>query len=214
MEFNFKISYRPGKQGENSDVLTRWSQNFPNDIKNLRQQHQFQTLLQDHQLDKDVKKALAVTFFVNTANETINKAIDNKVDKIVDGNEDIINVEKHLDKFSGNEDNSTLIPNISKDNEPNATKAKSLEKLFEKAYKDNEVVKNLINAKERGLQKLPMALIKKGIVLSIGDLKIKNERLYVKNRMYIPENEALQLYLLQQHYNLPIYSHPGYKTMY
>lgn len=89
-----------------------------------------------------------------------------------------------------------------------------MEKLFKKAYEDDKVVKNLINAKERGLQKLSTALIKKGIVLSIGDLKIKNRYLYVKNRIYVPENEALQLHLLQQHHNPPIHDHPGYKAMY
>ena len=44
-EFNFKISYRPGKQGEKPDVLTRRSQDFPKSIEDLRQQYQFQTLL-------------------------------------------------------------------------------------------------------------------------------------------------------------------------
>ena len=36
-EFNFKISYRPGKQGEKPDVLTRRSQDLPKDIEDLRQ---------------------------------------------------------------------------------------------------------------------------------------------------------------------------------
>ena len=55
-KFNFKIIYRPGKQGEKPDVLTQNFQNIFKKVKNLRQQHQFQTLLQDNQLDKDVKK--------------------------------------------------------------------------------------------------------------------------------------------------------------
>ena len=62
-------------------------------------------MLQDHQLNKDVKKALAVTFCVNTANEAIDKAIDKGVDEIVDGNEKnkkIINIKEFSDKFSDN----------------------------------------------------------------------------------------------------------------
>ena len=35
LEFNFKISYRPDKQGEKPDVLTRCSQNLPKGIKDL-----------------------------------------------------------------------------------------------------------------------------------------------------------------------------------
>ena len=81
-------------------------------------------------------------------------------------------------------------------------------------WQDNNIVKDFIDAKACGLRKLPTALIKKDIVLSIGDLKIENKRLYVKNRMYLPENKVLQLHLLQQHHNPLIHEHPGYKTMY
>ena len=91
---------------------------------------------------------------------------------------------------------------------------KSLKKLFKKAYEDDEVVKEIIDAKARGLRKLLTALTKKGIVLSMEDLKIENKQLYMKNRMYVSENEALQLHLLQQHHDSPIHGHPGYKAMY
>ena len=99
MEFNFKITYKPGKQGEKPNVLTRWSQDLSKSIEDLRQQHQFQTLLQSHQLGDDVKKALAVAFCVNITNE----AIDNVIDKTVNGNEEnkeIIDVKEFSDKFS------------------------------------------------------------------------------------------------------------------
>ena len=46
-EFNFKIIYRPGKQKEKPDMLTQKSQDIPREVEDLRQQHQFQTLLQD-----------------------------------------------------------------------------------------------------------------------------------------------------------------------
>ena len=71
-EFNFKITYRPGKQGEKPDTLTRRSQDLPKGLEDSRQQHQFQTLLQEHQLDDDVRKALSVVFCTNTANTSIN----------------------------------------------------------------------------------------------------------------------------------------------
>ena len=73
---------------------------------------------------------------------------------------------------------------------------KPLEELFNKAYKDDKVIKEIIDVKARSLRKLPTALIKKSIVLSIGDLKIKSEQLYMKNRMYVLENKPLQLFLL------------------
>ena len=89
-----------------------------------------------------------------------------------------------------------------------------LEKLFKKAYKNNEVVKEIIDTKTHSLWKLLTALTKKSIVLSMRDLKIKSKQLYVKNRIYVLEYKLLQQFLLQQHHDLPIHGHPGYKAMY
>ena len=53
----------------------------------------------------------------------------------------------------------------------------------------------------------------------MGDLTLRDSdrggktRLYVKGKIYVPENENLRLFLLQQHHDLPTQGHPGYKTM-
>ena len=193
----------------------------------MQQQHQFQTLLQGHQLDEDVKKALAIAFCVNTANKTIDKAIDNTIDEDVNEivnenkeNEKIINVKEFSNKFSeiDNFFSTLLQQNISvpirdKKDEIDET-GKSLEELFDKAYKDNKVVKKIINTKAHGLQKLLTALTKKSIVLLMRDLKTESEQFYMKNGMYIPENKPLQLFLLQQHHDSFIHGHSEYKAMY
>ena len=148
-EFSFKISYRPGKQGKKPDILTHCSQNFLKNIEDLQQQHQFQILLQDHQLDKNIKKALAVTFCVNNA---INKSVNETVD-VNKENKKIINVKKFSDKFS--EINNLfftllqqIISALIRDGEGEIDKTvKLLKELFEKLYKDNKMVKEIINAK-------------------------------------------------------------------
>ena len=157
-------------------------------------------MLQDHQLDKDIKKALTVKFCVNTAiDKGVNENVDrNKKDK------EIIDVKEFFDKFSetNNLFSTSLqqiisVPIRDREDEIDRT-GKLLEELFDKAYKDNEVVKKIIDAKAYGFQKLLTALTKKGIVLSMGDIKIgENSCFYVKNRMYVSENKLLQLFLLQ-----------------
>ena len=53
----------------------------------------------------------------------------------------------------------------------------------------------------------------------MGDLTLKDNgrggstRLYVKGKMYVPGDEKLRLFLLQQHHDPPIQSHPEYKAM-
>ena len=143
----------------------------------------------------------------NEADETIDKAIDKGVNETVDRNEKnkkIINVEEFFDKFSGT-DNLFSTPSQQIISVPIGDRkdeideiGKSLEELFEKGYEDDEMVKEIMDAKAHDLWKLLTALTKKSIILSIGDLKIgENGQLYVKNKMYVPENEILQLYLLQ-----------------
>jgi hypothetical protein len=69
-KFNFKIMYRPGKQGEKPDILTRRSQDLPKGFQDERRQQQFQTLLKYKNLDKDLQKALSAIFGVTTRRGT------------------------------------------------------------------------------------------------------------------------------------------------
>ena len=104
-ELNFKITYRPSKEDEKSDMLTRSSQDRPKRFNDTCQQHQFQTLLKTNQLDDNIKKALAVVFCANKANKA------NKVDEFddVDGvdkvneideieNKDIVDVRDYINQ--------------------------------------------------------------------------------------------------------------------
>ena len=52
----------------------------------MRQQHQFQTLLQNDQLNKNMKKALIVMFYTGNINESLN------------ADKNIIDVNNYLDK--------------------------------------------------------------------------------------------------------------------
>lgn len=58
---------------------------------------------------------------------------------------------------------------------------------------------------------------KQSIKLAMRDLIVEksktNKRLYPKNKMYVPNNKNLQLFLLQQDHNPPIYDHLEFKTM-
>ena len=198
-EFNFKIMYRPGKQGEKPDTLTRRSQDLPKGFEDIREQHQFQTLLQEHQLDDDIRKALAVVFCANTIDD------DN------DNDQDDRSVATEEDATESEEPNAEHTP-VTDVTESSITK--TLEELIEEAYEKDETVQDIIAAKKKELRKLPLNLIKRGIKLAMGDLKLENDKLYVKGRLYVPDHESLQLHLLQKHHEPPLQGHPGYKSMY
>ena len=225
-EFNFKISYRPGKEGEKPDTLTRLAQDRPKRFDDSRQQHQFQTLLKTDQLDDDVKKALAVMFYADKvdADSETDVDVDSEVDVDVDiegeKDEDIVDVRDYINKNL----HQHLNPQHNLEQSFSSTKMaksrikNSLEDLLDKAYQDN-IVNSIIDAKRQGLRKLSANLTKRGIKFAIGDLTLRNSgrggsvRLYIKSRMYVPNDNSLKLFLLQQHHDLPAQGHPGYKTM-
>lgn len=182
-------------------------------------------MLQSHQINEDIKKALMVAFCVTTTNGNgnENEIEPDQIEEIIDVNNYIDNFDQSEDKRPIGQDDYAEESDIGMSNEPqmhedshnsDGDDPESLEKLLEDAYEMDKVVKEIVNAKKSGLWKLPQALVKKGIALSMGDLKIENKRLYIKNRMYVPDNKKLQLYLLQQHHDPPIQGHPGYKAMY
>ena len=94
-EFNFKITYRPGKEAEKPDTLTKLAQDRPKRFDDSRQQHQFQTLLKADQLDNDVKKALAVIFCGNEVDE-VNEVDVVDVDSEVGKDENIVDVRDYM----------------------------------------------------------------------------------------------------------------------
>ena len=129
-KFNFKIMYRPGKQEKKPDVLTQRSQNILKKVEDSQQQYQFQLLLQDNQLNKDIIKALTVIFCAGNTKKKVN------IDK------NIINAEDYLNN------NTTKDNNLATDWESADIKSwnheknieVSMEKLFENMYKNNELV--------------------------------------------------------------------------
>ena len=230
-ELNFKISYRPGKKDEKPDILTRLSQDRPQDVDDSWNQQQFQTFLKPDQLDDNIKKALAVIFCANTT------AVDepnNKVDKV-----DEVDVDSEVDVNSEVEKNKNIVDvrdyinqNLhqyleleqileqgSSSTKMAGSKIKnSLEDLLDRAYQNNEI-KNIIAVKQEGLWRLLADFTKRGIKLAMEDLTLEDNgrggstKLYVKDKMYVPDDEKLRLFLLQQHHDPLIQGHLRYKAM-
>lgn len=69
-EFNFKIMYRPGKQGDKPDALTRRSQDLPKDDSDLRRQNQHQTVLKDHSVDSNLKLIISIPLNCQTVSNS------------------------------------------------------------------------------------------------------------------------------------------------
>ena len=71
----------------------------------------------------------------------------------------------------------------------------------------------IIMTKVDSLRKLPSEILKK-IKLSMGDFRVDKDKLYVKDRLYIPDNNELKICVLRQHHDPPEQVHLGHKTLF
>ena len=218
-EFDFKITYRPGKEGEKPDTLTRLAQDRPKESDDSQQQHQFQTVLKASQLDDDIKKALAVMFYTDKVADEVDVDSEVDVDDEVEKDKNIVDVRNYINQnLHQHSELEQILEQSSSSTKMAGSKIKnSLEDLLDKSYQKDEIVNSIIAAKQSGLWKLPADLAKQGIKLAMGDLTFagsgRSTRLYVRGKMYVPNEEKLQLFLLQQHHNPPTQGHPEYKAI-
>jgi transposase InsO family protein len=197
-EFNFKIMYRPGKQGEKPDILTRRSQDLPKGFSDDRQRHQFQTLLQAEHLDEDVKKALSVMF---CADELDDRDEDDDQSVLSDmPSEDLEQLGREL-----NEETPSGQPE---------TEPRDMEALLEAAYSSDQLVQDIMEAKRIGARRIPPHVMAAGIKLSMGDLEVRDRRLWFANRLYVPEDHELRRTIMEAHHIIRTAGHPGPKAMY
>ena len=189
-EFNFKIMYRPGKQGEKPDALTRRAQDLPKGLDDPRKQHQYQTLLQNENIDEDIRKALSVLFYDNEVNDQF---------------------ETDSDADSKTDADTPETPDTIENPEENT---ETMEVLLERAYEADEVAQDIMESKRKELRKLPNHLIRKGFKCAMGDIRVIDNRLYINSKLYIPELPALRVRILKEHHDPPLQGHPGYKAMY
>jgi len=80
-EFNFVITYRPGKQNEKADALTRRPNDKPQDESDERQKHQLQTMLPKSRLSAGVQQDCGLAPIETETPEYEQVTIDDQVAK-------------------------------------------------------------------------------------------------------------------------------------
>jgi hypothetical protein len=83
------------------------------------------------------------------------------------------------------------------------------------AYGTDDIVQAIINARKTGLRTVPRDLADKhNIKLELGHCEVRNDWLYVNNRLYVPHNEKLRTRIIHEiHTSLPR-GHAGRESTY
>ncbi|KAI9038564.1 uncharacterized protein KD926_010609 [Aspergillus affinis] len=198
-EFNFKIMYRPGKQGEKPDILTRHSQDLPQGTDDAREKERFQTLLLPQNI---VSSSTEYT-------DDIEPAPIEPENPVLPGLSDPPDVQpdSQLDEPLSVSQPSTAAT------EATETDEMPLETLIEEAYKNDEIAQAIIKVKDEGRRRLPRIVLDYRIRLSLADITIRDHRVWVRKRLYIPDYKPLRYRILYTVYQYRLSGHPGPKAI-
>ena len=140
-EFNFKIKFRPGKQGAKSDVLIRRSQDLPKGTEDERIEYQKQTMLRLDQLDKEIAQSLKLNV-TNFSTEDPIECHDENVEETLES------TKEPIDKTYMNDVTLKEIQNAKKRKDRKLSNV-LLKKKIKVSMKDIKVQKKRIYHKKR-----------------------------------------------------------------
>lgn len=168
-EFQFKIHYRPGKQGTKPDSLTRRPGDRPK-AEDERSLYQHQTLLKPENLSRGMLPPKKLQSTVQLA--------------IISTDEEEVGID--------------------------------IEKLIATAYEKDEIARNIMKALERGDRQLSPMIAKNlnAYRVSLADCKTEGGRLFMKGKLWVPDDSHLHLNIILQHHDLPAAGHPGREKTY
>lgn len=214
-EFNFKITYRPGTQDTKPDSLTRRSDDIPGNHDDERHKYNYRILLKEHYLDKRVRNAVKIAPKLMDEGE---KDAATLTVMLYELSEEGLYAGEELDEESNAERNleeDTLDGESEKEpsDENLITQANIMERITA-AYSDDVTLQRIMESKRRGDRRIPADITKIGVRLELGDCELRDDLFYVKNRVYVSQNEELQAIILQYIHESPPGGHAGRATTY
>ncbi len=192
-EFNFKISYRPGRQGTKPDSLTRRVGDLPESDEDDRRQYQYQLMLKPKHLDKGIRNAIDLAPMLLDEKET---TVPELASMIYDLCETGIDSEESLEESTVPVTNSDLMAQV------------------REAYGGDEIIQRVMAAKAAGQPRIPQDLLKEGIRIELGDCTIHDNMLYVGTRLYVPDNPELKTKIIRYVHESPPGGHAGRSSTY
>lgn len=189
--FNFKITYRPGKQGEKPDALTRRSEDLPKE-GDKRLEHQSRTMLKRENLEllptppQTPELAQKKVHFA----ELISRPTPLDLQELTDT--------RTIRKATLQQEDSPRTVNTLS---PSPSQPLPIEEAIRQESQNDENVLSVLHAVEQGKNKHPF--------LQLSQCQAREGILRYRDKIYVPDSDNLRVRILQQHHDHPSAGHPG-----
>lgn len=230
-EFNFLITFRPGKQNTKADSLTRRTGDLPVDKEDERKVHNRKRLLKDEHLDKGIRKAvelapmlldestedvtwLAALIYDLSEEEPVGEELieESPAGDIQSGNDGQgVNEELPVGETLGEGVGQGVNEELSAD-EPDAQP--EIMELIRGAYPEDVILQRLMEAKRLGRRRVPVDITRAGVKLELGRCEIRDGLFWVKGRIYVPQDEEVYSALIKQVHDSQVGGHAGREITY
>jgi hypothetical protein len=211
-EFNFRVKYRPGKQGTKPDSLTRRSQDLPSQADDDRRQHQMQTILKPDQVDPEARVAILkfnqdgnmrhAIYLASCHARTVNHTpIEAARIMYLMSEEDNVSQPMALAALAlhalPTDDEAPSAPDDAPPSVPVAEDLPTQDDLMDliRTYGHQDpTLQAIMKAKKDGARRLPGSLVHgKQLRLELGDCTLVDGALYVRGKVYVPDFEDLRV---------------------
>jgi hypothetical protein len=209
-EFNFKITYRPGRLGTKPDALTRRPGDAPSTDDDPRIMHQVQTILGPDRLDDAVKRDIIQVTHTDGATHGAHLAAmlfdDYEVSlPTLASMVYLISEELESDGESEGDPSPKTVQNVDRD----------IVDAIRKAYETDSIVKEIFKAKRDGARRLPHSLISQHhLKIELKDCDVHDDLLYYRRRLFVPFNNGLRVEIVRRFHDTPVAGHGGKHSTY
>lgn len=221
--FNFKIVYRPGKQGQKPDALTRRSEDMPEE-GDERRNHQSQVVLKRENLDLHNDQPDPV---VHTHPEPVatrpptppvtpirgipkkRVSFSERVTTIMPANlkPEVARFAIHVLTDSRGDTEGSLEPELTprstspEPQTPTIMLPEEVRELYEIAYRSDETLQDILAAIRVSKTRHPK--------IQLSQCQVRHGYLYYRERLYVPDDDELYAELTRLCHEIPAAGHPG-----
>ena len=205
-QFNFTITYRPGKEGILPDTLSRREQDMPKGVEDERLRHREMLLLKPG-IFNDADHGIIRVVPIRTRAQSRQQEISTESPP-----EDAEIVEPELQGESSETAGPEPQGESSETIELDPSTELPIEEQWNEAKEHDEALAKLTTAVREGQRTFPAGT---GVKVSISEcsLNTKGELLF-RDRRWVPDSEPLRTRILQEIHDSALTGHPGRESMY
>lgn len=230
-EFNFKITYRPGRQGTKPDALTRRPGDTPQHVDDDRIQHQMQTVLPEHRFDNGIlsDRSRTITAVQPEGNDAHTAVMLAQI--LTDDFEcSVTELASMLYLFSEefSEEGETDGDSTKESSSANQSSGESREihsgeepvdiiAEIKRRYETDEITQEIISDVKAKRRRLPRKIVQdQQVKIEMKDLRWDdaNGLLIFKDRVFVPFDDDLRATIVRQYHDSPTAGHGGRKSTY